>query len=240
MNKKKILSLALVVALLAIMVGSSLAYFTAQDEVTNTFTVGSVKIEIYENGAPTDSDVKEFVKPLVPVVNTQDPSQDPSYETKTVEVKNTGNNDAYIRTHIAIPTALVDYLILDLDVTGWTQQLPTTEITYTDGVKYTVYTYDFNEAVQPGLFTTKLLKGTYLASDVDLEEDANGSLWFVKKTSGAVTHRSGYLAHTKTAEGYVSNKVNILVASQAIQAQGFTNGATDALDSGFAKNPWEA
>ena len=48
--KKKVLSVALVVAMIAIMVSGTLAYFTARDDVTNTFTVGSVEIEIYENG----------------------------------------------------------------------------------------------------------------------------------------------------------------------------------------------
>ena len=62
--KKKILGVALVVALVAIMVGGTLAYFTAEDEVTNTFTIGSVKIEIYENDAPTEIDdrpVEDYV-----------------------------------------------------------------------------------------------------------------------------------------------------------------------------------
>ena len=45
--KKKALSVALVFALIAIMVGSSLAYFTDADQVTNTFTVGSVLIDIW-------------------------------------------------------------------------------------------------------------------------------------------------------------------------------------------------
>ena len=77
----------------------------------------------------------------------------------------------------------------------------------------------------------------YLASDVDLEADSNGSLWFVKKTNGEITDRSGFLAHTKTANGYTSNTVNVLVASQAIQAQGFAD-ATTALNTGFPQNPW--
>lgn len=49
--KKKVLTVALVVALIAIMVSGTLAYFTDNDEVTNTFTIGSVEIEIHENGA---------------------------------------------------------------------------------------------------------------------------------------------------------------------------------------------
>ena len=52
--KKKVLAIALAVAVVAIMVGGTLAYFTAEDAVTNTFTIGSVLIELYENGTPTD------------------------------------------------------------------------------------------------------------------------------------------------------------------------------------------
>ena len=49
MTKKKILVLALSIAMVAILaVGGSLAYFTDKDEATNTFTVGNVKIELIE------------------------------------------------------------------------------------------------------------------------------------------------------------------------------------------------
>lgn len=47
--KKKILSVVLVIALVAItVVGSSLAYFTDKDEALNTFTLGDVDIALYE------------------------------------------------------------------------------------------------------------------------------------------------------------------------------------------------
>ena len=47
--KKKITAICLVVALAAIaVVGGSLAYFTAEDDATNTFTVGNVSIELTE------------------------------------------------------------------------------------------------------------------------------------------------------------------------------------------------
>ena len=235
--KKKILSLALVVALIAIMVSGTLAYFSAEDEVTNTFTIGSVKIEIYENDKPTDEDTMTF-DPLTPIVNVDNPSEDISYQAKVVEVKNTGANDAYIRTHIAIPTKLVGYLYLDLNTSGWTRQTDTTATV--EGVDYTVFTYDYNTAVASGDLTTELLKGVYLGSNVDLVEDTNGNLVFVLRDNGAVTHNSGYLAHTKTANGYESSYVYVLVASQAIQAQGFDD-ATTALNTGFGAqtNPWQ-
>jgi len=233
--KKKILAIALAVALLAIVVSGSLAYFTAQDKVTNTFTVGSVKIEIYENEEATEEDVIEFGK-LVPVVNTADPADDESYLEKVVDVKNIGNNDAYIRTHIAIPTALVGYLHLDLTETGWVRQADSAATV--DGIAYTVYTWDHTAAVTPDSFTNELLQGVYLGADVDLEENAEGNLVFILRDStGKKIADSGFVAHTKTANGYTSATVNVLVASQAIQSAGFT-GATAALNSGFAANPW--
>lgn len=236
--KKKILTIAVVVALIAIMVGGSLAYFTDNDQVTNTFTVGSVKIEIYENDTATDEAVRELGT-LIPVVNAADPKNDANYISKSVEVLNTGKNDAYIRTHIAVPTALVEYLHLDLSASGWTEKTSSTATV--DGVAYTVYTYDYDSAVSSGNFTNELLTGVYLGSDVDLEENADGHLEFVKRVNGVITHDSDFVAHTKDATGnYTSAKVNILVASQAVQTEGFS-GATEALDAGFGtKNPWAA
>ncbi len=50
MSKKKILTIAISVALVAILVvGASLAYFTDTKEATNVFTIGNVKIELLES-----------------------------------------------------------------------------------------------------------------------------------------------------------------------------------------------
>lgn len=234
--KKKILTAAIIVSVLALMVSTSLAYFTAQDTAENVFTVGSVKIELYENGDATDVTEIEFGA-LTPVVNA-DPTADDNYYNKVVDVKNTGINDAYIRTNIAIPAALVDYLVLDYGtLTGWTEQTASTATV--DGVDYVVYVFDHDTAVTAGNFTAELLQGVYLASDVDLLEDANGNLLFIKRdANGAIADESGYVAHTLNADGtYTSANVIVLVASQAIQADGFAD-ATTALNSGFASNPW--
>lgn len=47
--KKKILSIALVVAMVAVIAAGSLAYFTDKKAAKNTFTVGNVKIELLES-----------------------------------------------------------------------------------------------------------------------------------------------------------------------------------------------
>lgn len=234
--KKKILIASLIVCALAIMVSTSLAYFTAEDTAANVFTIGSVKVELYENDAATDSDTISFGT-LTPIVNVADPAADASYINKVVDIKNIGSNDAYVRTHIALPTALVDYLCLDIATTGWTQQADSTATV--DGVAYTVYTYDHDAAIAADTFTAELLQGVYLAANVDLEENADGNLVFIlRDANGAKIGDSGFVAHTKDAEGkYTSATVNVLVATQAIQADGF-DAATDALNSGFNSNPW--
>lgn len=237
--KKKVLSAALVMAMIAIMVSGTLAYFTAQDDVTNTFTVGSVDIEIFENGVATDSDTMEFDEPLIPVVNTDDPGADENYIPKVVEVRNTGANAAFVRTHIAVPAALEEYLYLDLNTDGWTRQADSAAVV--DGVSYVVFTFDYNTELTSQDFTSALLKGVCLGSKVDLEEDADGNLFFVLKENGVITHRSGFLAHTRNANGtYTSTVIHVLVASQAIQAQGFADSTpTEALNAGFPGNPWQ-
>lgn len=48
--KKKILALCVVISLAAVaIIGGTLAYFTDTDEATNTFTVGSVSIDLIES-----------------------------------------------------------------------------------------------------------------------------------------------------------------------------------------------
>ena len=111
MNKRKIILLATALCLVAILaVGGTLAYFTDTDQEINVFTVGNVKIEQYEK----DRNGVDFVdgKKLFPIVN--DGKDADGYHTgknyidKIVTVKNTGTEDAYIRTHIAIPHVLDD------------------------------------------------------------------------------------------------------------------------------------
>ena len=237
--KKKVLAIALAVALIAIMVGGSLAYFTDNDEVTNTFTVGSVLIDIWENNVPTDKEQVNFDEPLIPIVNTQDPSQDDGYIPKVVKVKNTGLNAAYIRVHIAQPVELLGYLELDTDTTGW-KRVDTTYATL-GTQKYIVVTYDFQTAVDPNEFTAELLKGAYLAADVDLKANADGDLEFCKPDGNGGYTFSGFVAHEDNGNGtYTPQNVGVLVYAQAIQSQGFSDAAK-ALDSGFGTdtNPWQ-
>ena len=114
--KKKIVSLALAVCLIAIAAVGTLAYFTDKDNETNTFTVGGVKIDLIEqergeNGLQTFTQNKV----LMPIVGSAQGEKDnygqpvaANYVDKIVTIQNTGKSAAYVRAYFAIPAALDD------------------------------------------------------------------------------------------------------------------------------------
>ena len=107
MTKKKILVLALTIAMVAILaVGGSLAYLTDTKTATNTFTVGNVNIELIEQeklaGEETLKPYKDGDKVLKP-----GKSNDGNAVSKIVTVENTGANDAWVWVELKIPAALV-------------------------------------------------------------------------------------------------------------------------------------
>jgi len=64
MSKRKILSTALVLCMVAILaVGGTLAYFTDTDEATNTFTIGKVDITLVEDFGDNDPETDEKLLP---------------------------------------------------------------------------------------------------------------------------------------------------------------------------------
>ncbi|MDD5906328.1 MAG: SipW-dependent-type signal peptide-containing protein [Clostridiales bacterium] len=116
--KKKIVSLALAVCLIAIAAVGTLAYFTDKDAETNTFTAGGVKIDLIEqqvNEAGTELEAFEQNQVLMPIVGSAQGEKDDfgqpvaaNYIDKIVTIKNTGKSAAYVRAYFAIPAALDD------------------------------------------------------------------------------------------------------------------------------------
>ena len=114
--KKKIVSLALAVCLIAIAAVGTLAYFTDKDAATNTFTAGGVKIDLIEqqvNEAGTELEAFEQNQVLMPIVGSAQGEKDDfgqpvaaNYIDKIVTIKNTGKSAAYVRAYFAIPAAL--------------------------------------------------------------------------------------------------------------------------------------
>lgn len=230
--KKKILVVSLVVALLALAtLGSTLAWFTAEDSVDNKFTIGSVEIVQYEKEYDANGDLVDFTQdqPLVPIVNTTDPSADESYIEKIVTVENTGKNGAYIRTSIAVPLQLKDYIHLDIsDSVNWEK---IAEKTVGD---YWVYIFDYK--LELGITTADktsdvLLEGVYLDSRADLKHnETSGKTEFCMPNGTSGFTFSGFEVTDTTI-------VDVLVATQAIQADGFS-GYTAALANFDSATPW--
>ena len=115
MNKRKIILLAALLVMVAILgVGGTLAYFTAEDEATNTFTVGNVKIDLTEPNWEEAEDV--FPGQVLP---------------KDPKVTNVGTNPCYVR----IAVEGLDVLGKD-DLLIKVGELGTDWVLHTDGYYY--------------------------------------------------------------------------------------------------------
>ncbi len=90
MNKKKLLTLAMVLSMVAILaIGGTIAYFTDVDSEENVFFTGNVEIDLQE-------DFDEENAKLMPGIDIQ----------KAVRVKNIGSENAFVRVHLAVPSIL--------------------------------------------------------------------------------------------------------------------------------------
>lgn len=248
--KKKILALALVIAIAAIaVVGGSLAWFMDEDEATNVFTMGSIEIEQLEQQREVGTDGNytgalvdfEDGKLLLPVISNDTPDDDPNYQDKIVTVKNVGKNGAFVQTFIAVPKALDETGVLRLDTNvgtaGDTWAAPVavgtvTEDKIADGgnaaLQYNIYKFVYNTTLASGASTSAVLDGVYIdaAADMNVSYDDDGN---------AVT--AYFVMNGKTVTDFnATGKLNIYVATQAIQAQGFT-ASGEAL-ANFAAHPW--
>lgn len=162
-NKKRILAGAGVAAA-ALTIGSTFAYLTDKDQVTNQFTVGRVEIEGREPEYTPDPGGK--TENIVP---SQEIPKDP-------QIINTGKNDAYVYIDVSIPIARV----VTVDEQGKrlnggspkeTELFSMNDISdrwtlmYQKRVKDNmVYTYSYNEILTPGKTTQPLFESITFAN----------------------------------------------------------------------------
>ena len=252
---KKIIAWLLVLTLTAaISIGATLAYLTDTDEDVNVMTLGKVRIDqleyerIDDETRNEDAEIQEFRdnKPLYPGVyetgydfGTGDANVDwtqigkGDYTTgiwnpekinneldKMVFVKNEGNYDAFVRTIFAFEagnyTTLDQFesmMHLNLNETDFTWEWELAPITIGQS-KYFVAIATYNKVLEPGALTEISL------SQIALDKTA-----------------------TNDDVKAFGETYQILVKSQGIQADGFTDAAT-ALNEGFgtvdADNvPWK-
>ncbi len=88
MIKKKLFSLAVIVLCLSVAGGGTLAYFSDRTVAHNVITSGNIKIDLLETRA--DGSTFENVIGVMPGASVE----------KVVQVKNIGDNDAWIRVRV--------------------------------------------------------------------------------------------------------------------------------------------
>ena len=228
--KKKLFLVSVIIIVLTLFVGGTLAFFQARDEVKNTFTYGSIKIQQFEQEYNENNELVDFTQDqyLYPIVNVNSPSSDKHYVDKLVSVKNIGSNDAYVRTFIAMPKALVDIVCLDVDTSGkWVKDTNVYSDTVIDGITYAVVSYTYTQSIAKNEVTDFVLKGVYMESFVDLQTNPNtNTKQFCVEENGEYRFFSFDVNQT----------IDIYVASQACQVDGLGSDAIEALDTAFGKS----
>lgn len=231
--KKKVLAIALAVALIAIMVGGSLAYFTDNDEVTNTFTIGSVEIDLWENGVEVGETMS--MGQLIPVVGSDPTKESDNYQLKAVQVKNTGLNPAYVEVFVAVPKVLDDAGVLklmnnypDSEAYGW-NVLGNVGTMTKDSVEYNVYKYRYSTALNAGVITDEAIEYVYINSQADMD--------VTRDTNGTITEAYFTMNGNKVDFNVATMKLDVYVASWAIQSEGF-DSAESALSAFGKAHPW--
>lgn len=257
-NRKLLLIVSLVLAL-TMSLGGTLAYLTDTDADVNVMTLG--KVTIVQNEQRRVEADGEFTSVLEPFANdktllpyterkgTADKITVGDYEIeigdsynnyidKIVSVTNTGNSDAWVRTLVALPTgeagdnhwheydAAADVWLhwnLCKEVyTHWDLKELTGGDFYitVNGVEYEVWQFTHKAPLAAGKTTYPSIRGLFMDKRVDMNEDGyyltdnSGAKWPIKN----ITDKNG--------------KVNVLVVSQAVQADGFAT-ADAALTAGF-------
>lgn len=96
--KKKVVAIALVAALIAILSLGSLAYFSAKDEITNTIKLAdNFKVEVYEHdwSKPNTDETTEGLT-YTNIMPGQKIDKDPT-------VRNSGAHSEWVRVNVTIP-----------------------------------------------------------------------------------------------------------------------------------------
>ena len=257
------LSLVLVAALA---IGGTVAYLQGEDSDVNVMTLGNVSIEQHEYERKVDADgnyttatidgvnsyeLKDFTqgKDLLPIVG--DPStgaagwdntvvrmtQVDSYgsmqvfagknaQDKFVTVENTGKTDAYIRTIVAIEIGSTDGSLIGTSYhSNWSKNaVGKVEI---DENTYYVYEYIYKGASDGS---------RHVGGVLPAGETSYPNLSQVYLKSVATNEDMAAI------DGNDNGTLDILVISQAVQAEGFAD-AESALDAGFGditttNHPW--
>lgn len=220
--KKKILSIALVVAMVAVIAAGSLAYFTDTDYADNVFTVGKVDITLNEknaDGTPFTPDQK-----LYPGTKTQ--NNIPKIVTVT---NNQGSEDAYMWAEIWIPSALDDGDDNSPTAPGLGNSL---HFNYAGNVVETKATYLGSKKINDVMYNGYV---HFVKNDTAKAagETTGALLDQVYMDKGVVQGENGYLLIDGKTD--YTGSWDIVVYGVGIQASGF-NSITDAITAYYNKD----
>lgn len=228
--KKKILALCLVVVLAVTAVtGATLAYFTDEEQVTNTMVIGNVEIEIDEwqyDDAWEDYEDEKFV--LYPLEN----EQGISLYNKSVRTYNTSSSkdDVYMRSIILIEKN--DSLAADYANEG---------NCCVPGIHFA---YDKNDqryiSSKDGKTHVSAKEGGVLADTVTYNGNEYWVAWYVAYDEGTIPYDAALSSlhsvwmdkniEQEDLAGWGEDGVQVIAFSQAIQSEGLTHAeAMEAL-----------
>ena len=213
--KKKIVTLCLAAALAVTAIGGTLAYFTAEDEATNTFTVGDIDITLTETNVDEDG---QAIDGRNSEGNTYHLFPGGTYDKDPMVTVKADSEESYIRMLVTVNSIenlkaafteddyykdglfLLEKIVSNWDETVWecvgfNSETDTYEFRYTD----TVDTLDGKDLELAPLFTHVVIPGS-------LDNDAIANL----------------------------NNVSITIKAEAIQVDGF-----DSADAAWKAFPAE-
>ncbi len=256
--KKRIVTIALVVALVAIAAVGTLAYFTDTDNATNTFTVGNVKIDLIEKERDGNGGTKDFTqgKKLYPIVGSAQGEKDAlgmpiakNYVDKMVTIQNTGSEKAYIRAYFAIPSALDDgYETFNAGLNvlhfNFGNKVVNGAISSTEGVEW-IWTHGskwnyFETTLSDGIKYNVYYADYYQAVDAGATTEQLVQGVYLDKSFDIKDGKCYAFGKEVTLDaGWDWSKVSCPVFAVACQAEGFDSAAA-AMDAAFGANynPW--
>lgn len=209
MTKKRFVAILLCMTLVALAaIGATFAYLTSTDSVTNTFTVGNVKIKLDETNvnAPEGDRVTSNTYNVYPgAVVTKDPI-----------VHNTGKNGAYVRAVVTIEDGMNWLGLYNENVWTAPQEAAFNAMinnTLGDGWELVDIAYDMSGPNHPTSDFVATLKYTkVLEAGKDTTAMFSQIAFPTKLTGNDVTTRIDQ-----------NGEFGINVVAQAIQADGFEN-----------------
>lgn len=207
MNKKKLFTLAIVVMMIAILSYSTLAWFTADDKVTNTFTVNSsmtsFDVDVWEKVPGPDNTTIEVGKGATGTDGTTYTNVLPGVEyLKTVHVTNNSGNEL-----------AGQYIKVEVTFTG----------------------YDALKTMGEGTSNydcTGMLTGANFSSD----EDANSVDWWYDSSATKYSNNDKEATYTFYLKSVLENEKDVILFEKVILPESMDiNDAQILVDNGGFK-----